>query len=366
MTTKTELTADNDRQQFQLDFLASGQDIEVGTLSGIPFSIEELTNVTSESPFVLDSFQGLTNHVFKITDGTTNWTLKRKRDEILVKNVDGQTSFLNEVQRRRDFAEQKKIDPQSFQHIIDTQYASLKRGIILSPWIEGEHITEFNAEMLDGLFATLIELELNGFCEWDLCSGNLLAVGNNVKLYDFGYMYRFDPLTMFNSNGTADPIFHCAERFETRFFFSHLHALEQQDQQAALTLYSLEKDIALKHYQQKYRVLEQASASPEVLKWLYGINQLWEQGLSSPEKTADLYRLESHRSMVLDLMDDLHGKSCTPGTLTKADTVLDNLKNHFRLLKEKAGLFFGDEEKSQDELIEIYQKKRALAVEYQL
>ncbi len=55
--------------------------------------------------------------------------------------------------------------------------------------------------------------------EWDLCSGNLLVDRQEqLWLFDFGYMYPFDPLREFNSNGLADPLFHFVERFETRFF----------------------------------------------------------------------------------------------------------------------------------------------------
>jgi predicted unusual protein kinase regulating ubiquinone biosynthesis (AarF/ABC1/UbiB family) len=44
--------------------------------------------------------------------------------------------------------------------------------------------------------------------EWDLCNGNLLVDREeHLWLFDFGYMYPFDPLREFNSNGLADPFF---------------------------------------------------------------------------------------------------------------------------------------------------------------
>ncbi|STV33016.1 phosphotransferase [Klebsiella pneumoniae subsp. pneumoniae] len=34
----------------------------------------------------------------------------------------------------------------------------------------------------------------------------------------FGYMYPFDPLREFNSNGLADPLFHFVERLRLALF----------------------------------------------------------------------------------------------------------------------------------------------------
>lgn len=75
-----------------------------------------------------------------------------------MKNVDGQTSFLNEVQRRRDFTELKRHPETAslFTHIVDTHYASLREGIILSPWIEGERLQHFDARVFDQLFGTIV------------------------------------------------------------------------------------------------------------------------------------------------------------------------------------------------------------------
>lgn len=369
MTTTTEtadtaLCADNDRQQYQLDFLASGQPLELGSLNDCPFSLDQLRQTQADSPWVRQSFDGLTAHVYQLEAGGRYWTLKRQRQPILVKNVDGQTSFLNELQRRRDIRQLKQQQPGSLTQIVDTCYGSLHEGLLLSPWIEGQHPPCFTQPLLSSLFSTLVELELAGLFEWDLSAGNLLSTGTEIRLFDFGYMYRFNPLCEYNSNGTSTPIFHGIERFETRYLFGQLLKLSTDAE--ALTCFAQVKEQALLAYEAKYRALERRRALPHVLEHLNGLLKRWQQGLSSASALDALYRLEHHRSLVLDLMDDLHGQSCTPTTLLKAERILVNLTEHYPLLREQGGLFFGDEALSQTELLSKYRRQLQLAHQYQL
>ena len=62
------------------------------------------------------------------------------------------------------------------------------------------------------------------------------SIGGNdgrIRLFDFGYMYRFDPLRACNSNGLLTPQHHGAERFETRCYYAHLLRLERECGQSA-------------------------------------------------------------------------------------------------------------------------------------
>lgn len=365
MSDIVELTCDNARQQAQLDWLNSGQNIEVGNRADLPLSIEQLLQIDEQSEYFLQKFSGLTAHVYKIQVAGRVWNLKRKREQILVKNVDGQTSFLNEVQRRADFhaAHQQGLHSA----VVPTVYASLQHEFMLSPWIEAEHPKVFTAEVLESLFAAITTLEMGGFFEWDFCLGNLLVdQDRQIRLYDFGYMYRFDPLREYNSNGLADPLFHGVERFETRAYFGYLLELERTHPERVLQEFALEKQIALKYVQRKYDWLKQNEADAAVLAFNQGLIQRWQEGLASEAALADLYLAESHRSMVLDLLDDLHGQSCTPGTLAKADKIIQNLTAHFALLQQQKTLFFGDEILSQAELLQKYQRMRQQAVGFQL
>lgn len=96
--------------------------------------------LSSSDPCVVECFDGgLTAQVLHLCIDGRHYTLKQKRHEALVRNTDGQTSFLNEVQRRADFTRLKN-DPLwagRFDHIVPTIYANFRQGIILSPWLPG-------------------------------------------------------------------------------------------------------------------------------------------------------------------------------------------------------------------------------------
>jgi hypothetical protein len=364
------MSLEQERQREQLAWLASGRPLEVGERSNLPLPLETLAATTADSPHVLQAIDsGLTAFVYRIHADGRDWTLKRQRPESLVRNVDGQTSFLNEVQRRADFTA-LKADPEQaplFTHLVETRYASLREGVILSPWIEGERLQRFDARVYAQLFGTIVNLELGGFFEWDFCPGNVLDDGERVTLFDFGYMYRFEPRQHYNNNGLATPLFHGIERFETRNFFGHLlRNPERLDERGLLSVFREEKAAALAHYEHKRARLEALGARAQVLRWQEDINARWRRALSGEEALGRLYLVEGFRSHVLDLFDDLHGRSCTPTTLTRADWVLGALREHFTLLREERGLFFGDEVLSQTELLRKYTELREMAREYQL
>lgn len=314
------MTPEQQRHQSQLAFAASGAELEVGTLADCPLPIEQLLATNADSPWVRRHFAGgLTAEVYQIEAGGQLWTLKRARTPCKVANIDGQTSFLNEVQRRAEI-QRLKARPggaERFAALVDTQYASYRRGVLLSPWIAGEAVQEWDERRLLELFDCLHVLLLEGLFEWDLCPGNILDDGQ-IRLFDFGYLYRFDPLRAFNSNGTAAPQFHGAERFETRCYYAHLLHLEQrQGQTAARAALELEKRIALEAYQRLRHSLGRRGACGAVLAWLDGILGDWRQALR--HGLDALYLREAWRSHWSDLDDDLRGQTCTALTLQRLD-----------------------------------------------
>ena len=115
-------------------------------------------------------------------------------------------------------------------------------------------------------------------------------------------MYPYDPLKEFNPDGAEQPIFHCAERFESRFFMQHLMDLEySQGKEAALALYRTEKMVAARYYREKLNWLVQNDADHEIIDWIKGIISQWDNGLMSVSNLANLYMKESMRSLILDL-----------------------------------------------------------------
>lgn len=358
----------DERRKNQLSFIKSKSELEVGSLEKLPLSEEELQKIDETSNYVVKVFDsGLTAIVYKLNINGRLYNLKKRRDKILVQNVDGQTSFLNEVQRRYDFYNLKLKNREGFSGIVDTIYASFNKGFILSPWIEGEHITEWNNKRYESLFNTLLNMECSGLFEWDLSSGNLLCTGDDVILYDFGYTYSFDPLTQFNSDGLASPLFHMAERFESRFYMQYLMDLElDTNKETMLNAYREEKEAALKIYKSKLDYIKKNDGSKQVIEWLFKIILSWENGLSSINKLEELYKLESFRSYVLDIEDDVSGQSCTKNTIKKMNNVLKLIEENYEFLRNNNGLFFGDDKLDKSQLIRKYKEINQLVIKYQM
>jgi hypothetical protein len=358
-----------ERRLRQRAILASGEELEVGRPDRLPLPPEELAQIDRTSRWVTAYFGGgLTAEVFRLEVDGRAYTLKRKRDRILVQNPDGQASFLNEVERRRDFEALKAADAPGYAGIVDTLYASLRRGLILSPWIEGTEIAVYDRQILDGVFFNLIQMELGGVFECDPCAGNLLVgADQRVHLYDFGYAYPFDPRRDFNADGAEEPIFHCAERFETRAFVMHLLDVEAAlGRGAALALYRIEKEVAAAHYRRKLAWLEGHGGDPAVRRFVQGFVDLWSEGLRDDASLDQLFALESFRSCLLDVHDDLSGKSCNPDTLLKADRVIEAADRDYAFIRDRGGFFWGDEARPRDALIAHYRELKAQAAAHQL
>lgn len=359
----------NQRQSEQHQFDQSGDNLILGCASDCPLSPEQLAATTAESSYVVESFDsGLTAEVFRIRVEGLDFTLKKKRPKAKVQNLDGQYSFLNEVQRRRDFQQQKENSETSaqFDSIVTTLYANYRLGIILSEWIEGQSVTEITPSILSQLFSTLLASERVGLFEWDLCAGNLLVDSSGkLKLFDFGYMYPFDPLTSLNSNGMDAPLFHFCERFETRFLSGWLLA-QNRNEEESLTVFAEVKRQAAAALDMQIAWLKQNKASLDVIHAKERLLNQYQTGLQSRTALEHLYVLETFRSHVLDIEDDLEGKSCTPITIKRVDMVLKMLASHYSMLKEQGGLFYHNRGKTLSELKRTYQMKREQVLLYQL
>jgi len=103
-----------------------------------------------------------------------------------------------------------------------------------------------------------------------------------------------------------------------------------------------------------------------VINHFESLIESWQRALASDDELLHLFQLESFRSHVLDIDDDIDGQSCTELTLKRISLVLDVLASDFDYLNKSGGLFYGNKGKSQQALIEQYEQKRELAEEYQL
>lgn len=361
-----DILIESERRRSQLDFVASGRDVEVGDARECPLPVEELRTLDGHHPAVRAVFDGgLTAVVYKVHASGRDWAVKRARTPCLVQGPDGQTSFLNELQRRAELAA-LKAQPGGrarFAGIVDTVYGSLRHGIIVSPWIDGELLRTWDERRLRQVFDTGRELVRAGFFEWDFCPGNLMDDGRQVWLFDFGYMYRFDPLCQFNSagDGSAAPQCHLAERIESRHAFGAWLDLPEAE---ALEAFRREKTIALATYHRLREELAVDGATTTVLGWLDAITATWQAGLAGDLRA--LWLCEGWRSHTIDLEDDLHGQTCTPNTLRRVDWLLDALRANHALLAARGALLGDDAGQPADALLARYAAKRREAEGYQV
>ncbi len=358
------------RQALQLELYNSFQEIKIGSLSDLPLPLGVLLNIEEHPEYLIQKIEGgLSGIVYKIQVDGVDYNLKKERRDILVKNPDGQTSFMNEIQIRQRIELFRKSPGYEgeFENIIKTIYASKNNGIMLSPWIDAQHIQTVRPELIRSLFTTYLNLEKKGIFDLDPCSGNLLVQDDRIILFDFGYTYLFDPLTDFNPDGREFGLMHMAERFESRFFFQYLMDLEESaGLAAALEQYRMEKEIALDIYRQKYSWLLGRDAQEEVLDYVRGFILQWEKGLSSEEDLQKLYSLESFLSYSMDAKDDLHGQTCTPGTLKKIDRIIKALESSYNSLKVRGMLWGNEARMDQAEILDFWKENLRKAHDWQI
>jgi hypothetical protein len=226
-------------------------------------------------------------------------------------------------------------------------------------------VAAWDARTLGLFFDQLVELLLEGFFEWDFAPGNILDDGRQLRLFDFGYMYRFDPLVEPNNNGWESPLFHGVERFETRNYFAFLLTLEQtHGVGAALEALRLEKALAVAAYQRLQAGLHARGAAPRVIDQLAHHIAAWRRGLDGDLR--GLYLGEGWRSHRIDLDDDLRGQTCTPLTLARIDWLLAAVRERFAELGDLQALFWDDAGQSQAELVRILEHARTQAQGWQL
>lgn len=360
MTSKDQL-----RQQANLQFLNQGKNFSFGDISQCPLPLVELAQLNANSANVEATLSGgLTAVVYKLRVAGRCYAIKQARPECLVRNDDGKTSFLNELQRHAEIRE-LRAEGAMFPGVIAPIYGDLQAGVIVSDWIDGDRVATFNRRQLTQVFAAGRALVEQGFFEWDYCAGNILDDGAQTWLFDFGYMYRFDALRECNSagDGTNVPLFHLAERIESRNAFSWLLDVESAaGTAAALDHFRMVKEVALDCYQQWHNNRAARGASAFVLDWISGYMRTWGRAMAGDaDDLRALYFAEAWRSHTFDLNDDLHGQSCTQKTLLRADWLIDAVRTGHAQLQASGALSASDAALSPPQLLAHYQQSRLQA-----
>lgn len=327
------------RQARLLQMLENKEEIRIGRERDCPLPLAQLLRLTEDHPDVLQVYRhGLTAEVFHLKVEGHHWCLKRRRQDSLVANVDGQTAFLTELERRREIESLRELHPTILSHVVCTSFGSARAGVLVSPWLRGDPVKRLDRRNLAQMLAVEAELARWGWFDWDPSPGNLLDDGQQISVFDFGYMWPFDPCHEFNSNGLADPGFHVPERLETRTL-SGLW-LDEAD---PLPLFRHWRELCLAWAGDELQYLHREGASPAVLARLQTLQGEWRAALASDEALAVNWWRDMYRSHRLDIDDDLSGKSCGPLTLRRLDWLLRAVRDHYpalvdRLGEEEAGL----------------------------
>ncbi|MBZ6065528.1 hypothetical protein [Aeromonas schubertii] len=317
------------RQQHLTALLASGEEIRIGNEQRCPLPLAELGRIGADHPAVIQRCDsGLTAEVLHLELSGEQWCLKRARPVSRVANPDGTTAFLTELQRRQEIESLRELHPDLLPQVVSTRFGSLQHGLLLSPWLPGKPLSRINERVLQQMLNAEGELAHWGFFDWDPSPGNLLDDGHQIRLFDFGYMWPFDPLHEFNSNGLSDPDFHVPERLETRALSGIWLGLDDP-----LPQFHLWRELCLEWARWELASLRRRGASLPVLTRLEGLIARWREALSGPEALWAHWLRDMYRSHLLDVLDDLSGQSATPLTLQRVDWLVQHLERDFNLLQ---------------------------------
>lgn len=331
-------TLDEQRQHAALAWLASGRELCIGDASRLPCPPAALAALTPSSPGVCRHVAGgLTGDVYELRLGGQHLAVKVARAESRVRNVDGETAFLNELLRHQELAAARDAGV-ALPGILHACYGSLQHRLLVTPWVDGGTPDLSCDRVLGQLFDTGVHLHLAGHFEWDWSPGNLLDDGQQVWLFDFGYQYRFDPLTQLNSagDGLNCPQHHLVERLGARCVFAALLDTETtRGLAAAVAEFTQFQSLGLAAMRRLQTQLAQRGAQANVLQRLQDRRSRAGAALASGPATA--YRCEGWAAHLADVHDDLHGQSCGPRTLQRLGWLQQVLHSHAAAL-QAAGL----------------------------
>ncbi|WP_139709256.1 hypothetical protein [Aeromonas allosaccharophila] len=348
------------RQARLLRMLESKEEIRIGRERDCPLPLAQLVKLKDSHPAVVKVYRhGLTAEVFHLKVEGHHWCLKRRRQDSLVANLDGKTAFLTELERRREIEALRELHPTVLSHVVCTSFGSARAGVLVSPWLRGVPVHQLNERNLAQMLEVQGELARWGWFDWDPSPGNLLDDGEQICVFDFGYMWTFDPRFEYNSNGLVDPQFHVPERLET----CTLSGL-WLDEADPLPQFRYWRELCLKWVKREIHHLIREGASAPVLARLHALQGEWSAALASDEALVANWWRDMYRSHRLDVADDLSGQSCGPLTLRRLDWLMQAVTDHYPLLVDN--LSPQETELGQTGLLARLQQLRREAVAYQL
>ena len=289
--------------------------VMIGDKTMLPVPFEMLESMTSESDTVI-SYK--TNHIyeeFAFTHRAKKYVLRRR-----IKDAPSDTYrevlFYNNILNKRDFKIMRNFgkDASKVSFLGDTIFASFRDGMILYPMTRHTEIVKYTPEIFQKVFAVIEELEISGLFEWDFSREKLLFDGETVLLNDHSTMFKYDPKTERSSRRNTPDYIYGAERFETRHFFDYLvvnpDGLSEDEK---MSLYKIEKEQLLKHFESKYARLQKMKARHTIINWNLNRIEKLRRMLASDLMLERTYIAEMFRSLSLELNcklpDDVNRKN---------------------------------------------------------
>ncbi|PJG60769.1 hypothetical protein [Aeromonas cavernicola] len=342
----------NARQARLMNMLERQEEISVGRERDCPLPVTQLLELKESHPSVLKLYQhGRTAEVFHLKLNGRHWCLKRCRQEALLAHPDGKTAFLTELERRREIEALRELHPTLLANVVCTSFGSAQAGILVSPWLRGEPVHCLNERNLAQMLDVEAELARWGWFDWDPNPSNLLDDGEQISLFDFGYMWTFDPRFEYNSNGLLDPEFHVVERLET-CTLSGLWLAEV----APLPQFRYWRELCLKWVQRETDHLTRAGASALVLDRLHQLQRQWTAALASDDELTRNWLHDMYRSHRLNVISTQEGTSSDPLVQDRLDWLLRVLTDHYPQLAP--GLTAQEVALGQAGLLEQWQQHR--------
>ena len=123
-------TQEQKRQRINLSRLQSGEEFRLGSEAGLPWTMEVLAAITGDDACVMQTLESaLTAVMNQVAAENKRYILKRARPTCLVRNVDGETSFLGEFLCRQLIDAVRRESPDRLQSITHTCARVPARGV---------------------------------------------------------------------------------------------------------------------------------------------------------------------------------------------------------------------------------------------
>lgn len=332
------------------------------TLEPLGLSEELLLMLEDELPTSLEAAQkllpgidevhqeGCTSIVYRYNYESHSYAIKVKRKDI--------PQFPKDLYYSFDIEMAFRFVSQIFEinGICKTLYTNNSPKVMISDWISGCYIKNMNAIDVTAVahaFELMLDLQKMGFFIFDLNMSNIKYKDGMPYLYDFGYVYPFNPRIECNPytiNRVPDMYFDNLERYKTTHIMRYISNIERTNGSlVAIQQYELFADIFLQYQQKWLLYLKERDAAA----WLCDRAELNIMWYSSERETAttERYILDKFLSYILTLEEGIYYDLYDEKFSVRLNELLSLVESSYDQLKKGITYFSYPIESSAEELI---------------